>query len=570
MLTHLFDRAPVRLLCFSILTISFGLHLSPAQDASEAVKKNDAGQADLDEAVILRIDAKSVKELEKVGELLQSALTKGLGDENQAFAKKMYGSVLLQQSQQLVELMGRTRGRTQQLAIKDEALRTLRKAIENDPTLVEGYMLIARLNLLPGGNKDAITEATSKAIELLEDDPTQLSAAYILRALTYEEGEDDKRMADLDAAVKADPENLQAIQARAALRLRQSDVDGAIADLENILSKDPTNQAVAETAVKQLVELNRVEDALDLVSKTLEAKPSEGMYRMRAILYRMQGKDDEALADLNKALAMQPKDPVALLQRAEISLSRDDVKSAKEDLRSAIELAPQVANLDQAIFVRCLIAIEEGRNADAINDMKLLVSRDPGNVLRQIQLANLYIQDERPRKAIETLTTILDRDPSNVTVLRARADAMLAIGEHGKAIKDYERAIKIASDDEEAGDLPGILNNLAWVLATSPDDSIRDGKRAIELSERAVELTDGKEAHILSTLAAGYAEAGDFEKAVEWSSKSVELGKAEEHEQLDQLEKELESYRNQKPWREKQDTKENEVPILSPDDLIDT
>ncbi len=388
----------------------------------------------------------------------------------------MLGSVLLQQSQQLTEAMAQVPGRDQKLAVRDKALRTLKKAVENDDTLIEAYMLIARLNLLTGGDRDAITQATTKAIELLEDDPVQQSAAYILRAFSYEEGEDDKRMADLNAAVNADKENLQALQARALLRMQQDDVEGAIADLESILKNDPTNLAVAETAVKQLVDMNRVEDALALVTKTLEAKPSEGMYRMRAILYRMEGKDDEALADLNKALAMQPRDPMSLLQRAEIALSRDDVKSAKRDLKSAAKLAPQVANSDQAIFVRCLIAIEEGRNADAINDMKLLVSRDPANVLRQIQLANLYIQDERPRKAIETLTMILDRDPNNVTVLRARADAMLAIGEHGNAIKDYERAIKIASEDEEGIDLSGILNNLAWVLATSPNDSIRDGQ----------------------------------------------------------------------------------------------
>ncbi len=48
------------------------------------------------------------------------------------------------------------------------------------------------------------------------------------------------------------------------------------------------------------------------------------------------------------------------------------------------------------------------------------------------------------------------------------------------------------------------------------------------------------------------------------------MGRLEENKQLDQLEKELESYRNNKPWREKQDTEENVVPILSPEDLIDT
>ena len=337
-----------------------------------------------------------------------------------------------------------------------------------------------------------------------------------------------------------------------------------------MLSKDPTNQAVAQTAVQQLIEMERVESALALLTKSLEAKPSEGMYRMRAILYRMEGKEDEALADLNKALAMQPRDPMSLMQRAEIALSRDDIKSAKRDLKSATKLAPQIAQTDQAIFVRCLIAVEEGRMADAINDMTILVKRDPENTTRQIQLSNLYQTDKRPRKAISVLTEVLDRDPRNVSVLRSRADALLGVGDHDKAILDYERCIKIAGSDDENFDLSGILNNLAWVLATSPKDSIRNGKRAVELGERAVELTEEKQPHILSTLAAAYAEIGDFENAVKWSTKSVNLGKEEEHEQQEQLEKELESYKASKPWREKQETEENAVPILSPEDLIDT
>jgi hypothetical protein len=61
-------------------------------------------------------------------------------------------------------------------------------------------------------------------------------------------------------------------------------------------------------------------------------------------------------------------------------------------------------------------------------------------------------------------------------------------------------------------------------------------------------LTQYQQAHILSTLAAAYAETGDFETAVKWSQKSVDLGDQDIQEQLKQ---ELESYQRKKPWREK-------------------
>jgi tetratricopeptide (TPR) repeat protein len=351
--------------------------------------------------------------------------------------------------------------------------------------------------------------------------------------------------------------------------MQQGNVDGAVKDLESVLGKDPTNQAVAQAAVNQLVELNRSDEALKLLSKTIEAQPSDGLYRLRAILYRMQGEEDKALEDLNKALAMEPEDPVSLLQRAEISIFQGDVKSAKQDLRAAIDVAPQIANAKEAIYVRCLIASEEGRTADAINDMKQLVQREPENVVRRLQLANLYREDGRPRRAIDTLSAILQRDPGNPIALRYRADTLLGVGEHEQAVEDYEKALKQVADDdgEEAA---GILNNLAWVLATSPEDELRDGSRAVELAERAAKLTDYEQAHILSTLAAAHAEAGDFQEAVRWSEKSVEIARREDHEQLEQLEQELESFRNGEPWRERQQTEENEAPLLDPEDLIDT
>ncbi len=553
---------PVLCLAFVIPMTSATAQEAPAKESGPT---GNSGKADFDEAVTKRIDAETPDQLAAVSTLLESALAKGLEVENKAFAKKMLASVLVQRSQLLVGVMERVRGR-RALEIRDEALDYLREATKNDPELVEAFLLIAQLNLLPEGNRDEVRSATSSAIELLADEPTEQSRAYLLRAITQDD--DDKKLEDLNAAIKANKGNIEALQARAALRMKKDDVDGAMTDLQQILTEDPGNQLVAQAAVQQLVEMDRLEDAMKLISKTLEAKPSEAMYRLRAILYRMQGKEDEAFSDLNKALAMQPKDPISLLQRAEIALSRKDVKSAKRDLKSATEIAPQVAEVEQGIVVRCLIAVEEGRMADAINDMKILVERDPTSIPRQLQLANLYLKDERPRQAIETLTEVLDREPKNAAVLRMRADARLSTGEHAEAVKDYELAAKVAEEDDI--DLPGILNNLAWVLATSPNDDLRNGKRAVDHGKRAAELTEFKEAHILSTLAAGYAEIGDFENAIKWSTKAVELGEQDENEQLEQLKQELESYRQKKPWREKQEVEENKVPILSPEDLIET
>jgi len=105
-----------------------------------------------------------------------------------------------------------------------------------------------------------------------------------------------------------------------------------------------------------------------------------------------------------------------------------------------------------------------------------------------------------------------------------------------------------------------VLNNYAWVLATSTDDNVRNADRSIELGTKACEITKYERPHILSTLAAGYAEKGDWENAVKWSTKAVEVG-AKDAEVSEQLKKELDNYKEKKPWREKQEIEENTKPL---------
>ena len=539
----------------------------PAAEAApqEAAAKEAAGQPDLDEAMVQRIDAETPKQLEGVITLLESALAKGLSDESKSFANKMIASIHLERAQAMVAQLMQGGGlRARQL--RAEAVETLKAAIKRDPELVDAYLLIARLNLLPEGDAQAVIDATTKAIELLADDPQEQSGAYLLRALR--QTDDEARVKDVDAAVKANPANAEALKARAVLRMEKNDIDGAIEDLKVLLKQDPTNEAVAQVAVEQLVELGRTADALSLLSEALQASPSEGLYRVRGIIYRAEGKEEEALADFSKALAMQPKDPISLLQRAEISLGRGDVKSAKRDLGEAIRVEPRVADSVAAVRVRCYIAVEEGRLADAINDMNLIVQTNPKDSFWALQLSSLYVQDKRPRKAIELINGILEREPKNISALRTRADTLLGLGDHAAAIKDYQTALEIGIDSPQQKS--GVLNNLAWVLATSPKDELRNGERSIKFGTEAAELTEFKEPHILSTLAAGYAEKGDFEQAIKWSTKAVERGREIEHDQVEQLEEELESYKENKPWREKQETEENKAPLLGPEDLIDT
>ena len=179
----------------------------------------------------------------------------------------------------------------------------------------------------------------------------------------------------------------------------------------------------------------------------------------------------------------------------------------------------------------------------------------PKNIELLYKLGLLYEMDKQSRKAIEKFTAVVALSDKNEQVFRSRGDCYLNIGDQAAAIADYEKAFKMNPDDW------GLLNNFSWVLATAPDAKLRDGKRALDLGLKACEKTNYKRPHILSTLAAAYAETGDFENAKKWSAEAVKLASVKPKEDAEdadddmsdmkeELQKENDSYKDKKPWRE--------------------
>jgi protein O-mannosyl-transferase len=115
---------------------------------------------------------------------------------------------------------------------------------------------------------------------------------------------------------------------------------------------------------------------------------------------------------------------------------------------------------------------------------------------------------------------------------------------HG-AIEQWKISLQLNPEDGNA------LNNLAWVLATYSTDAVRDGKRAVELAEKASALPGGAVPIVLRTLAAAYAEAGDFPKAIDTAQRAIDLATAQNNPSLRAtLRHEIELYQARTPYRE--------------------
>ena len=109
------------------------------------------------------------------------------------------------------------------------------------------------------------------------------------------------------------------------------------------------------------------------------------------------------------------------------------------------------------------------------------------------------------------------------------------------AISDLERALELDPHHIDAS------NTLAWILATHPDEELRDGKRSLKLATAACERCGYTHWNCVSTLAAAHAEHGDFEQAEIFEAESIRLAPESE---IPDCEKRLRSYEEHQPWRE--------------------
>ncbi len=159
------------------------------------------------------------------------------------------------------------------------------------------------------------------------------------------------------------------------------------------------------------------------------------------------------------------------------------------------------------------------------------------------QIAESKIQS-RTADIIHARTTLKDY-PLDVSVRDNLGTLLIRAGDTSAAIQQWETSLRINPNDGNA------LNNLAWILATYPTDSVRDGKRAVELAKKAVALPGGQLPVVLRTLAAAYAENGDFANAINTAQHAAELATAQGNNLLvETLRHEAELYQAHAPYRE--------------------
>jgi Flp pilus assembly protein TadD len=206
--------------------------------------------------------------------------------------------------------------------------------------------------------------------------------------------------------------------------------------------------------------------------------------------------------------ACAPDNVVVHANLGNVLLEKHDVDGAIAHYRKALTLKPRNAGVHYNLGVALL---ENGSLDDAITEFQTSFQLEPDSALTCKNLGYSFAQQ----------------------------------GNREQAIVYLDRTLRITPDD------PEVQNNLAWLLATAPQASLRNGARAVVLAERASQSDGGNNPNVLHTLAAAYAESGRFDDAVSCARKAIEMPRAIEQSELaQQLTDNLKLYEAGRPFHE--------------------
>ncbi|HEX3619810.1 MAG TPA: tetratricopeptide repeat protein [Candidatus Udaeobacter sp.] len=203
------------------------------------------------------------------------------------------------------------------------------------------------------------------------------------------------------------------------------------------------------------------------------------------------------------------------------------------------------ANNDVAENNLGIVFLQKGKVDQAISLLQAAVDLRPDNSPAHENLAKALLQKGQVADALVHYRKLLELQPDNIEVHNIVGTVLIQQGRIREGVEEWQKVLAIQPDNGNA------MSNLAWVFATSPEDSVRDGAQAVQLAEQALRISGGRIPVIFRTLAAAYAEKGMFARAIQTAQRGIELANGQGNSGLAaELQTNIGLYQDEKPLRD--------------------
>jgi tetratricopeptide (TPR) repeat protein len=311
----------------------------------------------------------------------------------------------------------------------------------------------------------------------------------------------------------------------------------------SVIRSNPGSSMAHNNFGKTLFQARRVDEAIEQFQTALEIQPvSANVHNNLGNALLQKGSVEEASSHLRQAVDLEPRQPEFHYNLGQFLFRTGRTQEALAQFDAALDLDPNLPTVHNNLGYALL---QLGRLDEALAHFRKAAQLEPGSSHAQYALGFALAKAGQLDEAIVQFRTALQLEPNFAPAHNQLGQALVQKGQLQEALAHFQRAVQIEPDYAPA------CNSLAWLLATSPEPTLRNGARAIELASHAEQLSRGQNLAWIGTLAAAYAEAGRFSEAIATSQRALRLAAAQTNETLIRaLQAQLRLYESNLPFRQ--------------------
>jgi len=392
-----------------------------------------------------------------------------------------------------------------------EAEAHLRKALEIDPDNATAHNQLGLALQL----QNRLAEATVEFTRAVEIKPRFAEAQHNLGEILCLQGKYEEGMQHYGKSLAIEPNSAHVHCDMARIHNMQSEHEQAVVHGRKALEIDPDSAEAAMQLGNAMLSMGRPADAVDYYRLVLRrnADTAAAHYGLGLALRRIN-LPAEAIENFRRTVELKPDDAEARNEWGNALVQMGRVDEAVEQFRRALAINPQIASAHNNIG----IALARRRDFDkAAECFAKAVEIDPEYAAAHLNLGRILRMQGKTERAAEHLQRAATLDSSNLMAMVMLGDLQIQQGKFSDAMSWLRKAAGAAPDN------PEVLGSLAWLLATCPQDNLRDGAEALKLAQRACQMTNNRVLPLLEALAAAQAECGQFADAARTAEQALKL-----------------------------------------------